>query len=188
MNELAILNYKEANIRYEIDDKGNPWFVAQDVMKILDIKHQGSALKKVKEQHRGISKLSTLGGTQTFTTVSESGLYKLIFASRKKESDAFQEWVTSEVLPSIRKTGSYSIEPKEELSPLDILENHLRHMRRLEAANKAISTQVLQVTEKTELLDTKVDSVAKTVDSLLTHRSGNDPVPHGTITLPRIRS
>ena len=188
MNELVLKQFESNQIRITTDDQGNPWFVAQDVMSVLGIKNQAHALRKLGSNQRGEVPLQGNGGFREFATVSESGLYALIFQSSKREAIAFQSWVTEEVLPSIRKTGSYSIEPKEELSPLDILENHLRHMRRLEAANKVISIQVIQVSEKTNLIDTKVDRVAKTVDNLLTHRSGNDPVPQGTITLPRIRA
>lgn len=107
MNELQkVFNYQNTEVRTVIKNS-EPWFVAKDVCDILDIKDQGQALEKLNDRQRGGYKVDTLGGKQTMIIVSEAGLYKLIFTSRKEEAVTFQDWVCEEVLPSIRKTGQY---------------------------------------------------------------------------------
>lgn len=87
---------------------GEPWFVAADLCRILGIKNAADALKRLEAAEKGIAISDTLGGRQELLTVSESGLYALIFRSRKPAAVRFRLWVTNEVLPAIRKTGSYS--------------------------------------------------------------------------------
>lgn len=84
------------------------WFVAKDVCLALDIRNQKDATSRLDEDERRGSALPTPSGKQTMTVVNESGLYHLIFNSRKPEARRFRRWVTQEVLPSIRQTGGYS--------------------------------------------------------------------------------
>lgn len=84
---------------------GNPWFVAADVLTALTLDRK--ALERLDDDERGVSSIHTLGGTQQMGVVNESGLYSLILGSRKPEAKRFKKWVTSEVLPAIRKTGRY---------------------------------------------------------------------------------
>lgn len=94
-----------------------PWFVAMDVCKILDIKNSRDALSRLDDDEKGMVNTDTLGGYQELATVNESGLYSLIFKSRKAAAKHFKKWVTSEVLPSIRKTGGYQVSnPKQALN------------------------------------------------------------------------
>lgn len=86
---------------------GQPWFVAADAILALDLDRK--ALERLDDDEKGVSSIHTLGGTQQMTIISESGLYSLILGSRKPSAKRFKKWVTSEVLPSIRKTGSYSM-------------------------------------------------------------------------------
>lgn len=84
-----------------------PWFVAADVCRVLGIKNAADALKNLDEDEKGIAVSDTLGGQQSLLIVSESGMYALIFRSRKPAALRFRKWVTQEVLPAIRRTGSY---------------------------------------------------------------------------------
>lgn len=86
-----------------------PWFVAQDVCIALDIKETHRAIAGLDEDEKGRHTVTTLGGPQEMSTVNESGLYSLIFRSRKEQARVFRKWVTSEVLPALRKTGSYQV-------------------------------------------------------------------------------
>ena len=91
---------------------GNPWFVAADVCAVLGIEKHRDALSKLDADERGSVKVDTLGGAQDMAAVNESGLYTLILRCRNATKPGtvphrFRKWVTSEVLPSIRKTGSY---------------------------------------------------------------------------------
>ena len=87
-----------------------PWFVGKDVAEILGYSQPSVAIsKKVDDDDKGISKMETPGGEQNTTIVNESGLYSLILSSKLPTAKKFKHWVTSEVLPSIRKTGSYNL-------------------------------------------------------------------------------
>jgi prophage antirepressor-like protein len=90
---------------------GAPWFVAADVCAALTIGNSRMALERLDDDEKGVSSVDTLGGAQCVAVVNESGLYSLILGSRKPEARRFKKWVTSEVLPAIRKTGSYSVAP-----------------------------------------------------------------------------
>jgi prophage antirepressor-like protein len=91
-------------------EQADLWFVAKDVCEALGL-HVGSAMKRIPERHKGSSLMQTPGGPQRLGTVSEQGLYRLALRSRKPEAIAFSEWVTDEVLPEIRRTGSYRARP-----------------------------------------------------------------------------
>ena len=105
MNEIVKL-YKDHPVRI-VDRDGEPWFVAKDVCEALGIAKVDSAIRSLDEDEKDAHSMSTLGGKQEMTVVSEAGLYSLIMRSRKPEAKTFKRWVTHEVLPSIRKTGAY---------------------------------------------------------------------------------
>jgi anti-repressor protein len=91
-----------------VDIDGEPWFVAADVAGILDLGNVHSSVALLDDDEKGLHTMETLRGPQSLVVVSEPGLYSLILRSRKAEAKAFKRWVTHEVLPSIRHTGSYS--------------------------------------------------------------------------------
>ena len=112
MNNKEIFSFKGNEIRTIVKDN-EPWFVAKDVCGILDI--DSSNLSKTLEPYeRGSYNIQTLGGNQEMATINESGLYALIFKSRKEEAKKFRLWVTSEVLPAIRLHGGYLTPQKVE--------------------------------------------------------------------------
>lgn len=84
------------------------WFVAKDACDILELSNMHSSIALLDEDEKGIHTVDTIKGKQKAVIVNESGIYSLIFKSRKAEAKKFKKWVTSEVLPSIRKTGSYN--------------------------------------------------------------------------------
>lgn len=96
-----------------INQDGESWFVAKDVCEILEIKQTARAVENLDDDEKGVSIVHTLGGKQAVTIINESGLYALIFRSRKPQAQVFRKWVTSEVLPAIRATGSYSAIPQQ---------------------------------------------------------------------------
>lgn len=95
-------------VRVRVDERGEPWFVAKDVCDILGVANNRDAVSRLDADERMSVLPTALGGSQKMVAVSESGLYRLIFESRKPEARAFRRWVTHEVLPSIRKTGLYA--------------------------------------------------------------------------------
>ena len=113
MSELMLSNFcfHDALVRARVDERGNPWFVAKDVCMALGISNARDAVAQLDEDEK-ITVVNTDGNPRagiplTLNFVSESGLYSLIFKSRKPEARAFRKWVTSDVLPSLRKTGNY---------------------------------------------------------------------------------
>lgn len=88
---------------------GEPWWLAADACGVLELGHVGSALRRLDDDEKGVLSVPTLGGNQDKSIINESGLYSLIMTSRKPEAKRFKKWVTSEVLPALRKKGSYSI-------------------------------------------------------------------------------
>jgi prophage antirepressor-like protein len=104
---IYTFNPTDQNVRTVLMNK-QPYFCAKDVCDILDIKNSRDALAKLDDDEKGVSVLATPSGDQEMQVVNESGLYHLIFKSRKPEAKVFRKWVTSEVLPQIRKTGRYT--------------------------------------------------------------------------------
>lgn len=107
--ELTMFSHVEfGEVRVVMKGK-EPWFIAKDVCKVLDIKNHIDALRKLEDDEKdGVGITDTIGRRQTAKVINESGLYHLVFTSRKAEAVAFRKWVTSEVLPSIRLTGKYA--------------------------------------------------------------------------------
>jgi len=106
-NALQLFSFEEQEIRVVIID-GEPWWVATDVCRVLEIRNASDAVDRLDEDEKGIATTDTLGGPQKMTCVNESGVYHLVFTSRKESAKRFRRWVTEEVIPSIRKTGGYS--------------------------------------------------------------------------------
>lgn len=107
-NEVVPFGYDDQLVRTILIDN-SPWFVANDVCAALDIKNPRHAISILDDDEKGVGKTDTLGGEQEMNIINESGLYTLIMRSNKPEAKRFRKWVTSEVLPSIRKNGVYDI-------------------------------------------------------------------------------
>lgn len=106
-NEMKIFESPEfGRIRTVSDERGEPWFCLADVCKVLGLKQNGVVMR-LEKGVISTEPLSTRGGTQMANFVSEDGLYDVILDSRKPSARAFRKWVTSEVLPQIRRTGGY---------------------------------------------------------------------------------
>ena len=108
MTKLAVFSFGNHEIRTVTDELGEAWFVANDVCEALELENPRDALAKhVDQEDLAKRDTLTLGGLQKLNHVNESGLYALIFGSRKESAKRFKRWVTSEVLPAIRKNGYY---------------------------------------------------------------------------------
>ncbi len=104
--EIVQFDFRGSEVRV-IDENGEPWFVAKDVCECLGLSDTNKALLKLDEDEKLTRKVFGSGQGRNMMVVSESGLYSLIFRSNKPEAKVFKKWVTSEVLPSIRKTGGF---------------------------------------------------------------------------------
>ena len=112
MNELQTFNFEELPVRTLTVDE-EPYFVGKDVAEILGYSKARNAIAKHVdfEDKKDAPIRGPLGGTQKMTIINESGLYSLIFSSKLESAKRFKRWVTSEVLPQLRRTGTYSINP-----------------------------------------------------------------------------
>ncbi|MFV0627007.1 MAG: Bro-N domain-containing protein [Alphaproteobacteria bacterium] len=106
-NSLTIFNFKNNQVRAELVNN-EPYFCGVDVCEALSIKNNRNVIARLKDGVRTVDTIDNLGRTQSVSFINEKNVYKVAFQSRKPEAEAFTDWVCEEVLPSIRKTGSYS--------------------------------------------------------------------------------
>ena len=100
-------DFEGRSLRVVLDAQGEPWFVSADVLSTLSLDRK--ALERLDADEKGVSSIHTPGGEQTMTIVNEPGLYTLVLGSRKAEAKRFKRWITHEVIPTIRKNGSYAM-------------------------------------------------------------------------------
>ena len=113
MNELQIFSNPEFGDIRTVELDGEPWFVGRDVATALGYVEPTKAVReRVDSEDRGVSKIDTPSGAQEMTIINESGLYSLVLSSKLPGAKKFKRWVTSEVLPALRKHGSYQGRPK----------------------------------------------------------------------------
>lgn len=126
---LSLQNYGDATIRI-YGTAESPLFVAADVCRVLGLDQVTRALDGVDDDEKGVTIGKTPGGEQKLSVVTESGLYALIFKSRKQEAKAFRKWVTGEVLPTLRKTGSFGLNQSKPVAP-SLPANYLEALKAL---------------------------------------------------------
>lgn len=135
MSNLQIFTYSDKQVRTLLKN-GEPWFVAKDVCEILEISNPRDAVSRLDDDEKyAVGITDTIGREQQTTVISESGVYALVFTSRKPEAENFKRWLRKEVIPSIRKTGSY-IKP---MSQTEILHQMTGVLLEQEKQIKAIS-------------------------------------------------
>ena len=121
MNELQIFQNQEFGEVRSLVINNEPWFVGKDVAEALGYAKPTDAVRKqVDEDDRGVSNLETPGGKQNLVIINESGLYSLILSSKLPNAKKFKRWVTSEVLPALRKAGRYEI-PSDPMGALKLM-------------------------------------------------------------------
>lgn len=124
MNELKVFQNEEFGEVRSLVINDEPWFVGKDVARALGY-GEGKSLNNAVAKHvdgedKGVTEMMTRGGKQNVTIINESGLYALVFGSKLPSAKKFKHWVTSEVLPTLRKTGKYEI-PKDPMSALKLM-------------------------------------------------------------------
>lgn len=145
---ISMLVFENKTVRINTRD-AEPWFVAPDVCRVLEIANVSQAVRILDEDEKGVCNVYTLGGNQELTIVSEPGLYKLMGRSRKPEAKRFDRWVRHEVLPSIRKHGGYIVAAPEET----LEELALRTMKVLQATVDRQKAQLAIAEPKADALD-----------------------------------
>lgn len=116
MNDLTVFNFESQPIRTYADENGDTWFCFRDVAKVLEISNLSYLKKRLNEKGCRLTSTLTKGGKQSLIFVNEGNLYRMTCRSDKPQAKPFENWVYDEVLPSIRKTGSYTVANKEKSS------------------------------------------------------------------------
>lgn len=153
---LQPFTFQNHPVRVVADEHGEPWFVARDVCAVLGIANGSDALGRIDPDGVGTTDLiDSMGREQVAKTINESGLYELIFQSRREEARAFRRWVTQDVLPAIRRTGGYGVarDLPDISTPAGILamaEQFAATARQLVAAEE----KVAELAPKADLADT----------------------------------
>ena len=161
-NEVQIFNYKESAIR-TVEIKGEPWFVLKDVCSVLGLASPHKVAERLDGDERNQIPVEDSAGRQQETTVvNESGLYNVILRSDKPEAKPFRKWVTSEVLPDIRKHGAYITpsklgellrRPESVMEMLAALSDEQRKNAELAEQNKALIQRNEEMQPKEQYFD-----------------------------------
>jgi prophage antirepressor-like protein len=163
LNQLEIFKNREFGEIRTVTIDGEPWFIGKDVAEALGY-GKGKSLNNavathVDEEDKGVTEMMTPGGKQNLIIINESGLYSLILSSKLPNAKKFKHWVTSEILPQIRKTGSYQkrLTPEEmmriQLGMVDDHENRIEHLENTmtidygqqQELKKAVNKRVVEI-------------------------------------------
>ncbi|MGW2666098.1 phage antirepressor [Nocardia tengchongensis] len=150
--DLMPFTYEGAELRSFVID-GEPWFVAADVARLLEYSATSAMTRRIDDDDKGVRNLHTLGGIQQMAIISEAGFYAAILGSQSDGARLVKRWLTHEVLPALRRTGSYSVTPT-------VSDDELIH-RALEVSAR----RVAELTEKTAELAAKVEADAPKVEA-----------------------
>jgi len=143
MNNLPqIFDFQNSQVRVIIQN-GEPWFVTKDVCEVLEISNSRDVSTRLEHDEKDVVLIDTLGGPQEMSVVNEYGLYSLVLGSRKPEAKTFKRWITHEVIPQIRKTGSY-------VAPSCIEDLIIMQAQAMKDLRQEVSETKLQVAENTQ--------------------------------------
>ena len=152
MNELKVFNNPEFGKVRTVEINGEPWLVGKDVTAALGYQNPQRAIRDhVDEEDKGVTEMVTPGGKQSVPIINESGLYSLVLSSKLPGAKKFRRWVTSEVLPSIRKTGHYTAKPMTDYQMESIRVRKAQLLERLAKEYDGTYRQVLQAHATKEL-------------------------------------
>lgn len=156
MNRIQIFNSPEFGQVRTVIIHNAPWFVGKDIAEILGYAEPRSTVsKKVDNEDRGVAKIETPSGIQEMTVINESGLYSLVLGSKLPASKKFKRWITSEVIPSIRKYGMYATD--ELLDNPDLLIQVATALKEEREKNQQLETEVKVKTQLIGELKPKAD-------------------------------
>ncbi|PTU81640.1 phage repressor protein [Staphylococcus pasteuri] len=165
MQDLQVFNFEELPVRIlTVNDE--PYFVGKDVADILGYKRTADAIREhVEVEDKGVGKIQTPGGMQNVTIINESGLYSLIFSSKLESAKQFKRWVTSEVLPTLRKTGTYQV-PSDPMQALKLMFEATEQTKEEVASVKA---DVIDLKENQKLDAGDYNLLSRTVNQRVAH-------------------
>ena len=166
MNDIMTFNNPDFGEIRTTQINGEPWFVAVDVCRALDLSDTSKTLERLDDDEKGTSSIRTPGGKQKVSIINEPGLYSLVMGSRKPEAKAFKRWTTHEVIPSIRRHGAYMtpetleaaiLNPDTMIKLCTALKEEQDKRKALEAVNSALAVNLEIARPKAEYFDQLVD-------------------------------
>ncbi|HGZ8670690.1 TPA: BRO family protein [Staphylococcus aureus] len=165
MQELQTFNFEELPVRtLEVD--GEPYFIGKDVADILGYTNSRKALSDhVDEEDKLTSRIVTSGQNRNVTIINESGLYSLIFSSKLENAKRFKRWVTSEVLPTLRKTGAYQV-PSD---PMQALRLMFEATEQTKQEIKNVKDDVIDLKENQKLDAGDYNFLTRTINQRVAH-------------------
>jgi len=169
---LAFFQFQSNQVRV-VAINGEPWFVAKDLCAVLGISNSRDAVERLDEDEKGVVTTDTLGGKQELVTVSESGMYSLVLTSRKPQAKVFKRWITHDVVPTIRQTGKYEIEPiapTEHQLPATYIEA-LKALVIAEEEKEALIQANALLSATNECLQEDIELFTEVVDELFNYSS-----------------
>lgn len=157
MNELQVFNNEEFGSVRIVEINGEPWFIAADVCRSLDLSNPTTSMERLDEDEKAKFNLGLSGGETN--CVNEYGLYSLVLGSRKPDAKKFKRWITHEVIPSIRKHGAYMTQETLEkaLASPDFLIQLATKLKEEQEKNKALVADNKRMKPKEEYYDELVD-------------------------------
>lgn len=159
MNELQIFKYQDSEVR-TIEINGEPWFVLKDVCKVLEISNHKMTAQRLDADEVSLTDLiDSIGRKQQTTVINESGLYNVILRSDKPEAKPFRKWVTSEVLPTIRKHGAYMTPEtlQEAILNPDMMIQLCQQLKAEQDKNAALKAVNSRLTVDNQIMQPKAD-------------------------------
>ena len=158
--DVQIFNSDQFGSIRAVDVNGDPWFVAADVCRALELDNVSMAVERLDDDERGVSPIDTLGGMQKMKIVSESGLYSLVLGSRKPEAKSFKRWIVHDVVPAIRKHGGYlsDVKIEEALLNPDVLIRLATDLKLEREQRKALEMQNAALLPKADFYDAVIES------------------------------
>lgn len=147
MNEMRTWTFSGSEVR-TVEVNGEPWWVLADVCSVLEISNNRNIAARLEDDEKGVTLVDTLGGAQNMTIINESGLYSVILRSDKPQAKPFRRWVTSEVLPSIRKTGAYVLRDSYQIEdPIERAKRWIEEQQEKKQLQLTVSVQNQQIAE-----------------------------------------
>jgi prophage antirepressor-like protein len=156
---MIVKIFQDKQIRISVNENGEVWFIAIDVAKILEYSDTNAMTKRLDADEKSTCTDNSSGQAREVTIISESGLYSAILSSNKKEAKVFKNWVTKEVLPSLRKHGTYSIEGISN----SIQEENLSLQRRIDSLDSEINSLYIELCKSDSFLKYNTKLSAKKI-------------------------
>lgn len=159
MNNIQVFtNRRFGQVRVVMRD-GEPWFIAADICRALDVDNNRQAVSRLDEDEKGVILNDTNRGKRSMAVISEPGLYALVLGSRKPEAQSFRRWITHEVLPAIRQEGAYMTPERlhEVLEDPDTLIALAQRLKLMQEKNRTLAAKNVELLPKADYFDRLVD-------------------------------